>query len=99
MQIKDRMMKGIATVLEKGHPEQCILGSLVCLRVIAEQFPKSFGVSFESDDFEFAKKSFAEWYDKVKAKLPAKYRQAIRDEAEKEFALFEERILRPRADQ
>jgi len=92
--IKDQMMKGIATVLEKAYPEQSIVASLACLRAIGERFPKNLAVSFDEDDFLFAKKSFMEWYEKVKLKLPSKYRDAILEEANKEFALFEERILR-----
>jgi len=75
-----------------------MIAALTCLRLIGEQFPKAFSVKFGRSDFEFVKDAFEKWYELVKDKLPAKYRDAILDEANIEFALFEERILK-RPDQ
>jgi hypothetical protein len=88
------MVKGIATVLEKAYPEQAIIASLTCLRLIGEQFPKNLSVYFGKKDFAFAKNAFEEWYEKVKDRLPAEHRDAILANAKKEFTLFEDRILK-----
>jgi hypothetical protein len=91
--IKQRMMKDIDAVLEKKHPEQGMIASLVCLRLLGERFPKNMSVHFGKRDFEFVKNAFEQWYAAVKPRLPSKYRDSILAEAENEFTLFEERIL------
>ena len=92
--LKERMFDDIAIVLAKSHPEQGLVASLVCLRLIGEQFPKNLSVHFRKKDFARAKELFYEWYEIAKPKLPAKHRDAILAEAERQFALFEERILK-----
>ena len=89
LQLKRRVMQEIETVLTKPYPEQSMITGLICLRLIGERFPKSFGVVFQRTDFEHIKKSFEEWYAKVSDKIPAKRRAGILKEATKEFALFE----------
>lgn len=91
--IKERMFKDAATVLEKSHPEQGIIASLKCLRLIAEEFPKCVSVHFRRKQFEESKIAFSAWYNLVQNKLPVKYKNAILAEAEAEFLLFEQRIL------
>lgn len=91
--IVERMKTDMESGLEDGYPEQRIIASLVCLRVIGEQFPQSLSLSFGRRDLEEAKKAFSHWYELAKNKIPSKYRESIRKEADKEFALFEERIL------
>jgi hypothetical protein len=93
LMIKDRMFEDMATVCEKAYPEQGIVASLQCLRVIAEQFPKCVAVLFRKKEFEKSKTAFFVWYAAVQDKLPAAHRESIRAEAEAEFALFEERVL------
>lgn len=92
--IKGQLMKDIATVLDKTYPEQSMVALLRCLRVIGEQSPKNFGVSFGRKDFVLVVKAFDEWVAKVGTRLPTKHREAIVAEARAEFALFDERILK-----
>lgn len=89
-------MKDIATVLEKSFPEQGMVASLACLRLIGERFPKALAVHFGKRDFAFVVSAFDEWLIKVGPKLPGKYRDTMVTEARAEFALFEKRILKPR---
>ena len=91
--LKERLQKDTETVLKKCHPEQSIVASLTCLRLLSEQFPKNVRVHFGRKDYLQSKEAFEQWYDAVRTKLPAKYRDEILDEANKEFALFEERVL------
>ncbi len=91
--LKERMLKDIATVLEKTYPEQSMVASITCLRLIGERFPKALSVHFRKRDFAFVVRAFDEWLAKVGPQLPDKHRNAIVAEARAEFALFEERIL------
>ena len=91
--IKERMLEDMVTVVEKSYPEQGIVASLQCLRLLAAEFPKCVSVSFRKKDFEHCKSTFFIWYDLVKGKIPAKHREEILLEANKEFALFEKQVL------
>jgi hypothetical protein len=93
--IKERMMKDIGTVLEKGFPEQGMVASIACLRALGELFPKNLSVHFGKKDFAFVVSAFNEWMAKVGPRIPSKHREALLAEAQREFALFEERILKP----
>ena len=97
--LKERMLNDIKVVREKTCPEQSIVASLVCLRLIGERFPKSLSVHFRRADFESARRAFEDWYEAVRHKLPPEYRARIAEEARVEFELFEERILgRPKRE-
>lgn len=85
--IKEGMFKDIEVVKNKKYPEQSMIASLRCLRVIGEQFPKNLRVSFRKKDLALVKTAFYEWVELVD--LPAKYSAGIIEEAEKEFELFE----------
>lgn len=91
--IKDRMFQDAARVIEKSHPEQGIVASLECLRLIAGQFPKSVAVHFRRNEFEKAKELFDRWYAAVEDQLPQDYREAIRANADAKFQLFELQVL------
>jgi hypothetical protein len=92
--IKDRMQKEIAGILDEAYPEQGMIASLICLRLLGERFPKNIGIHFRRKDFEFVVNAFDEWVAKVGPRLPAEHRVQIIAEAKSEFALFEERILK-----
>jgi hypothetical protein len=92
--IKERMLKDIAGVLDESYPEQGMIASLTCLRLLGERFPKNLSVHFRKKDFAFVKSAFGEWYEKIKSRLPPEHRDAILAEANKEFALFEQRIFK-----
>ncbi len=92
--IKERMTKDIATVLEKSYPEQSMVASLICLRLLGEQFPKCLTVHFHKSDFAFVVNAFNEWVAKVGRELPDKHRDAIVAEARAEFALWEDRVFK-----
>jgi hypothetical protein len=87
-----------ATVIAKAHPEQGILASLVCLRVLGERFPKNLSVHFGRRDLERARKAFDRWAEVVQDRLPAARLESIKLAADREFALFEERVLSPRKE-
>jgi hypothetical protein len=81
---------------DSGFPEQGMIATLTCLRLLGERFPHSVSVLFGKKEFAFVKQKFDEWYEKVSKKIPSKYRDGILKEAQDEFALFEERILKPK---
>lgn len=93
LMLRERMFKEAQAVLEKSHPEQAIVASLQCLRLIAEQHPKCVRVSFRRKHYEEAKTDFERWYKAVKDKIPSKYRGAVLEEAIKEFELWEKNII------
>ena len=91
--LKERMLNDIKVVSEKAFPEQSIVASLVCLRVIGERFPRSLSVHFSRDDFESARRAFDDWHQAAQAKLPPQYAASLVASARKEFELFEVRVL------
>jgi hypothetical protein len=91
--IKERLLADIKAVKSKNYPEQSIAASLACLRVIGERFPECLRVHFGRRDFEAARSEFYQWWESD-AKIPADLREGIRQSAELEFRLFEERILK-----
>lgn len=91
--IKERMMTDIDTVLSKNYPEQGMIASLSCLRLLGERFPKNLSVHFRKKDLAAVRNAFEQWYAAVSPQLPPEYRDTILEEAEREFALFEERIF------
>lgn len=93
--IKERMFQDAKQVIEKSYPEQGIVASLKCLRLISGQFPKCVKVHFRRREFEKAKEAFAQWYELVEDQLPHDYREGIRSDADAEFQLFEAQVLTP----
>jgi hypothetical protein len=91
--LKERMLNDIKVVRAKSYPEQSIVASLGCLRLIGERFPKNLGVHFGRADFDSARRAFEGWYEAVKDEIPPKYRAKVYEEAQVEFQLFEERIF------
>jgi len=93
--IKERMFQDAEKVIDKSYPEQGIVASLECLRLLAGQFPKCVKVHFRRKEFEKAKEAFGRWYESVKDQLPQDYREAIKSNADSEFQLFEAQVLAP----
>ena len=91
--IKKRMFQDAEKVIEKSYPEQGIVASIECLRLLAGQFPNCVKVHFRRKEFEKAKEAFGRWHESVKDQLPQEYREAIRSNAETEFQLFEAQVL------
>ena len=89
-----KMDSDIKMSIEKEFPEQSILSSLVCLRLIGEKFPKNLSIYFGNLDFEELKSKFYKWYELVHKKIPAKFREEVKEVAEKEFDLFYDKILK-----
>ena len=91
--LKERMLNDIKVIREKAYPEQSIVASLVCLRLIGERFPKSLSVHFTRADFESARRAFDDWYQATRSRVPQQYATSIAAAARVEFELFEARIL------
>lgn len=89
--IKEILFGGMPKVVEKSYPEQSMVSLLRCIRMIHKEFPKA--VRFSNKEFEAVKAGFAEWYGRVSDKIPAKYRHAILESAESEFAAFGSEVL------
>ena len=94
--IKERMFEGAKTVLAKAHPEQGIVASIKCIRLLAREFPECVRIHFGPKDFEKAKGEFLDWFNSTREKIPAKYRQAIFDDAIHEFCSFETEVFGPK---
>jgi hypothetical protein len=93
LRIKKKMLEDIEVVKEKSYPEQSILSSLVCLRLLGERFPNSLSVHFCKSDLEKVRTAFDAWYQQVESQIPKKYRVSLLETAKIEFQLFEERIF------
>lgn len=92
-QIKQRMFEDMENVLQKSYPEQSIVASVKCLRLLWEGFPKCVRLHFGRRDLERCGQSFELWCTTLAARLPAEHRAAIRSEAMLEFSLFRETVL------
>lgn len=91
--IKTRMFESAKKVIEESYPEQDIIASLQCLRLLAGTFPKCVRVHFRKKEFQASVEAFTQWYDLTKDKLPPEYREAIQKEADEEFELFRRQVL------
>ena len=91
--IKDQMFRDMENVLEKSYPEQAIIASLKCLRLLADEFPKCVSIHFRKKHLEQCKTAFENWFTAVKENLPTEYADAIQSKAHAEFELFEEQVL------
>jgi len=87
------MIEEIESVVEKSYPEQSILSSLTCLRILGKRFPQVLSVHFRKKDFEKSKAAFYEWYERSHSKISKKYRTALLESAESEFELFQKDIF------
>lgn len=92
--IKKMMYQDLKNVAEATYPEQSILALLACLRLIGGRFPKGVSVHFGRSNLEEVKVAFYEWYETSGDKIPKKYRDELLKNAELEFKLFEEQILK-----
>ncbi len=93
LHIKEILFKDIEAVRGKSYPEQSIVASLVCLRLIGERFPKNLSVHFRKKDFEKARSAFHAWFQQVGEQIPERFKERLLEEAEAEFRLFGERIF------
>jgi hypothetical protein len=75
--IKEKMFNEIAACTDELFPEQSLTASLICLRIIVEQFPKRQGISFSLSDILKADELFMRWYSAVEKKIPKKYRAGV----------------------
>jgi hypothetical protein len=91
--IKDRMFQDANVVLEASHPEQGIVASVRCLRLLAAEFRKCVRVHFRKKELAKARELFDRWFEAAKARIPKKHREVIRAEATEEFDLFEKEVL------
>ena len=94
LNIKDKMLKDFDGIMKAKHPEQSIITSLTCLRLIGERFPQSLCLHFLEQDYIEMKEKFYQWFELMNKKIPAKYRDELKASAEQEFMLFEKTILK-----
>ncbi len=93
LRIKKKMFEDIEVVKRKAYPEQSILASLVCLRLLGEHFPKNLSVHFRRKDLEQVRAAFAAWFHQAEEEIPKQYRDRLLEQAEAEFRLFEQRFF------
>ncbi|MCA8989937.1 MAG: hypothetical protein KDA78_19990 [Planctomycetaceae bacterium] len=92
--IQQQMFEDIENVIEKSYPEQSVIASLQCIRLLASEFSQGVSGSFRKKQFQQAKDKFYEWYEKVHTKIPSKYREDVLKSAEVEFERFEQDVLK-----
>ena len=85
-------LRNLANDLAELHPQQQIVASFVCLRLISNHFPKHLSANFCKDNLARVKELFYDCYDWTKRDQQLGDRDAWLAYAEREFALFEERI-------
>ncbi|MGQ0799433.1 MAG: hypothetical protein ACT4NL_04880 [Pseudomarimonas sp.] len=88
------MFKDSETVIAKRYPEQGIVASLCCLRLLGERSPKNLSVHFTKRDLERARNALDRWFELVQDQLSPARLEAIRLGADREFALFDEMITK-----
>jgi hypothetical protein len=89
LRLKRKMYEDIEGVKEDNFSEQSIIASLVCLRLIGQEFPNNLSVHFRKKDYLIVKKDFYDWYENTKNKIPRKYQAGVLKEAEEEFEKWE----------
>jgi hypothetical protein len=82
----------IGTVLAQAYPEHGLIASLVCLRLIGEQFPKNLSAEFCKTQLARTKELFYNCYGLAEAQLSPHERDGLLAAAEREFLLFEQRV-------
>ena len=92
--IVDRMFSDAEGVVDEAFPEQAIAASVKCLRLLGKEFPTAVRLSFQKRDLARAEEAFKAWHEKVQSDLPKNRREAIKECAEKEFALYRLEVLR-----
>lgn len=91
--IKERMLRDAENVIAKAYPEQGIVSSIQCIRLLDAAFPRCVRVHFRQKDLQVAQDLFARWYEAVKDSLPPEHSDAIRAEAEDEFRALRAQLL------
>ena len=91
-EIKEHLLEDMKEVRDEEYPEQSMIAILSLLRLIGEQFPENLSVHFGRRSFDRVREAFNQWFEKVEKKIPAKHRKMLRQEADKEFLLFEQHL-------
>ena len=85
--IADRVDAEVSELRTKPlQADQAVVAMVCSLRALGKVCPKGMSASLTPDRVKHWQKEFFAWYDEVKRKLPAKYREQIKADAEKEFA-------------
>ncbi|MEN7551953.1 hypothetical protein AAG747_28825 [Rapidithrix thailandica] len=69
---------------------QAVLAHIDILLLLSKKFPKDANLSIEEDRVAEWKTVFYEWYERVNSKIPAKYREGIKQNADELFAELEQ---------
>jgi hypothetical protein len=71
-------------------PVQAVLAHIDILLLLSKKFPKDANLSIEKDKVQQWKTVFYEWYERVNSKIPAKFRDGIKQNADELFAELEQ---------
>lgn len=91
--IKERMLQDASRVIEKEHPEQSIVASVRCLRLLDADFKKSVRLHFSRRDLESTWAIFCQWFETVQDSLPPEHREGIWRAANDEFETYRAQLL------
>lgn len=86
--LKDHLFASARNVVRVGHPEQAMVAHLVCIRLLAQEFPATVKVSIWKRDLGAVLSLFDEWSQKVKDVVPESTVSALRSRATEEIALI-----------
>ncbi len=94
--IKERMINDMEGAIAEEFPEQSLIVSLQCLRLIGERFRQDLSVHFEISHLKGCRELFDQWYTLVQHKLPKKFKDEILAKSIAEFELFEAMLNTPK---
>lgn len=85
--IADRVDAEVSELRTKPlQADQAVVAMICSLQALGKVCPKGMSASLTPDRVKHWQKEFFAWYDEVKRKIPAKYREQIKADAEKEFS-------------
>jgi len=71
-------------------PVQAVLTHIDMLVIFSKRFPIDANLSIKKDKIKEWKTVFYDWYDRVNSKIPAKFRDGIKQNADELFAELEQ---------
>ena len=83
--IRDRMFEDVENCIRDKYPEQSVIASIRMLSQVAQLSPKILLPTVTVTDVRRAEEMLEEWFDVCGSKVPAKYREQLRQEGKDAF--------------
>ena len=85
LSIKKEMFEDVENCIRDKYPEQSVIASIRMLSQVAQLSPKILLPTVTVTDVRRAEEMLEEWFDVCGSKVPAKYREQLRQEGKDAF--------------